>query len=80
MMTPSAQLDVVYEALSGLKYTSVIDGLRPDSTFCFNPSKQPFLDIYMDNPKEFVEILKLAIYRVIAQKRGNSKLPIIESA
>ena len=38
-MTPSAQLDVVYEALSGLKYTSVIDGLRPDSTFCFNPSK-----------------------------------------
>ena len=80
MMTPSAQLDVVYEALSGLKYTSVIDGLRPDSTFCFNPSKQPFLDIYMENPKEFVEILKLAIYRVIAQKRGNSKLPIIESA
>ena len=80
MMTQSAQLDIIYEALSSVKYTSVIDGLRPDSTFCFNPSKQPFLDIYTEDPKQFINTLRKAIYRIIALKRGSSKLPIIESA
>ena len=76
----SAQRDIIHQALSHPKYTDVIDGLRPDSTFCFNPSTQPFLDFYLESPKNFLDLLKTCIYMVIADKRGREKLPLIESA
>ena len=79
-MTESLQTEVMRDALFEKKYVDVIDGLRPDSTFCLNVTEEPFLSLYSDNPHEFMNTLRKAIIQIIAQKRGNSKYEIIESA
>jgi len=79
-MTESLQTEVMRDALYQHNYVDVIDGLRPDSTFCLNVAEEPFLSIYSDNPQEFMKTLRKSIIQVIVQKRGASKYEIIESA
>ena len=74
MMTESAKVDMIMQGLRTHDYVRVIDGLRPDSVFRFNPSEQPFLDLYIEDPNDFMRLLKLSIYKTLAEKRGNLQL------
>ena len=74
MMTESAKVDMIMQGLRTHNYVRVIDGLRPDSVFRFNPSEQPFLDLYIEDPNDFMRLLKLSIYKTLAEKRGNLQL------
>ena len=78
MMTESAKFDLIKQGLYDNKYIDTIDGLRPNSTFSFNPSEEPFLDVYLEDAKNFIDVLKDAIFSVLAEKRGN--LAMIKSA
>ena len=49
MMTESAKFDLIKQGLYDNKYIDTIDGLRPNSTFSFNPSEEPFLDVYLED-------------------------------
>ena len=48
MMTESAKFDLIKQGLYDNKYIDTIDGLSPTSTFSFNPSEEPFLDVYLE--------------------------------
>ena len=78
MMTESAKMDLLMEHLHSTKMLDIIDGLRPDSTFRFNPSVEPLIDLYLEDPTNFVSILKEAILRTISEKKGD--LSLIRSA
>ena len=77
-MTESAKIDLIRQGLYDRKYVDIIDGLRPDSTFSFDPSEEPFLNLYVEDPTEFLELLKTCIFRVMSEKQGN--LDMITSA
>ena len=78
MMTESAKFDLIKQGLYDNKYIDTIDGLRPNSTFSFNHSEEPFLEVYLEDAKNFIDVLKDAIFSVLAEKRGN--LAMIKSA
>ena len=78
MMTESAKFEIIKKGLYDNKYVDTIDGLRPNSTFSFNPSEEPFLDMYLEDAKDFIDVLRNAIFSVLAEKRGN--LSMIQSA
>ena len=69
-MTESAKMDLIIEHLHSTKMLDIVDGLRPDSTFRFNPSIEPLIDIYLEDPTKFVSMLKESILRTISEKRG----------
>ena len=72
--TDSYKVGVICDGLYSKGYVDVIDGLRPDSTFSFNPSTDEFIDIYLEDPTEFLELLRFSIYRILTEKRGNFEL------
>ena len=74
MSTKSAKIDMIMETLHSPSFISIIDGLRPNSTFRYNPSVEPIIDIYLENPKDFVSLLRESIYRTISEKKGNIDL------
>ena len=73
-MTESAKMDLIIEHLHSTKMLDIVDGLRPDSTFRFNPSIEPLIDIYLEDPTKFVSMLKESILRTISEKRGDIDL------
>ena len=73
-MTESAKMDAILEHLHTSKMLDIVDGLRPDSTFRFNPSIEPLIDIYLEDPTKFVSMLKESILRTISEKRGDIDL------
>ena len=73
-MTESAKMDLIIEHLHSTKMLDIVDGLRPDSTFRFNPSIEPLIDIYLEDPTKFVSMLKESILRTISEKRGDMDL------
>ena len=74
MSTESAKIDVIVESLHSPNLLAVIDGLRPNSVFRYNPSVEPIIDIYLENPKDFILLLRESIYRIISEKKGNIDL------
>ena len=74
MATQSSKIDTIMEGLYMNKYVDIIDGLRPNSTFCLNPSVEPFIDMYIDDSVEFLELLKIAIFKIMAEKKGSFDL------
>ena len=74
MATESAKIDMIMETLHSPNLLAIIDGLRPNSTFRYNPSTDHIIDIYLENPKEFVSLLKESLYRTISEKRGDVDL------
>ena len=74
MATQSAKIDMIMETLHSPNITAIIDGLRPNSTFRYNPSVEPVIDIYLENPKDFISLLRESIYRTISEKKGDIDL------
>tara|TARA_R110002051_G_scaffold323128_1_gene415772 strand:+ start:7460 stop:9412 length:1953 start_codon:yes stop_codon:yes gene_type:complete len=79
MSTSSAKLGMIVEGLYKHNYVDVIDGLRPDSTFNVNPSLSSFIEIYLEDSKQFLELMREAVFRILTEKRGKSKYELIES-
>jgi|TARA_R110000824_G_scaffold72633_2_gene185297 replicative DNA helicase Mcm len=79
-MTESAQVEMICDELYKTSYVDVIDGLRPNSTFCVDTTVEPFLSLYSDSPQQFLDVLRKSIIQVITSKRGKSKYEIIKSA
>jgi len=76
--TDSHKIGTICDGLYSKGYVDVIDGLRPDSTFSFNPSVDEFIEIYLEDPTKFLELLRVSIYNILAEKRGN--VDLIKSA
>ena len=72
--TDSYKIDAICKGLYKKGYVDVIDGLRPDSTFSFNPSLDEFIDLYLEDPTQFLALLRTSIYSILAEKRGNVDL------
>ena len=72
--TDSAKRDILTQALIDNRYTDVIDSLRPNSKISINPSQKGFLDMFVQYPNEFLDLLRESIYRVKAQKDGDLEL------
>ena len=49
MATESAKIDMIMETLHSPNLLAIIDGLRPNSTFRYNPSTDHIIDIYLEN-------------------------------
>ena len=74
LYTMSALQDLIYEEFSKLKWTKIIDALRPNGNLIVNILKEPFPDIYVGHPekKDFVDNVRSAVYRVLETRFGAS--------
>ena len=72
--TMSALQDQIFEEFSKLKWTKIIDALRPNGNLIVNILKEPFPDIYVGHPekKDFVDNVRSAVYRVLETRFGAS--------
>ena len=71
MNTESKLRDNLVEIFSELKWTNIIDGLTPSSTFTLDPEHLDFLDIYLEaGPQKFLDLVKDAVFVVMAQKKN----------
>jgi replicative DNA helicase Mcm len=76
MNTESKLRDNLVEIFSELKWTNIIDGLTPSSTFTLDPEHLDFLDIYLEaGPQKFLDLVKDAVFVVMAQKKNGVDIP-----
>tara|TARA_R110002020_G_scaffold11474_3_gene43161 strand:+ start:3004 stop:4965 length:1962 start_codon:yes stop_codon:yes gene_type:complete len=78
-MTTSAMQDKVFEVLSKRELSEVVEQLRPNSVFSIDAMRDDLLDIYSEckTPKEFLDIVKHAVFSILTQKHGSSvNIPI----
>ena len=76
MKTKSCMTDELVDTLSSVKWTSIIDGLTPTSTFTIDPRLEAFSDIFMESGyDDFVDLLRNAIYMVMKQKYIDIDVP-----
>ena len=54
--TTSALQDKIYEEFSKLKWTKIIDALRPNGNLIVNILKEPFPDIYTEHLEKSIVI------------------------
>ncbi len=48
-MTESAMRDQLVDALSSVKWTTIIDALRPNGVFTINGLQKPFCDLLLED-------------------------------
>jgi len=72
--TASALQDKIYEEFSKVKWTKIIDALRPNGNLIVNILKEPFPDIYTEHSEkqEFVKNVRGAVYRILEERFGRS--------
>ena len=76
MKTESKMADDLVETLSSVKWTNIIDGLTPTSTFTIDPRLDVFSDIFMEaGYEDFIDLLRNAIYTVMGQKYSDIDVP-----
>ena len=68
LMTESALVDTITEHFFTGNWTDIIDSLRPSDTFSINISKDPWLDLYLENQDTFKDAVKRAALMVKGQK------------
>ena len=70
--TSSALCDQLYDEFSMLKWTKIIDALRPNGNLIVNVLKEPFPDIYTSHSdkQEFVRNVRKAVFRILKEKFG----------
>ena len=73
--TTSALQDKIYEEFSKLKWTKIIDSLRPNGNFIVNILKEPFPDIYVEHleKQDFVDNVRRAVYKILEERFGTSR-------
>ena len=67
-MTESALKDRIAEEFSSIYWTDIIDALRPTDVFTINVSKDPWIDLYLENLETFRNTVKDAALLVKSQK------------
>ena len=67
-MTESALVDTITEHFFTGNWTDIIDSLRPSDTLSINISKDPWLDLYLENQENFKDAVKRAALMVKGQK------------
>jgi len=76
MKTKSCMTDELTEVLQAVKWTSIIDGLTPTSTFTIDPRLEEFSDIYIEaGYDDFVDMLRHSIYTIMEQKYNDIDVP-----
>lgn len=68
LMTESALVDTITEHFFTGNWTDIIDALRPSDTLSINVSKEPWLDLYLENQETFKDAVKRAALIVKGQK------------
>jgi len=66
MMTESAVVDKIVEEFSSVKWTQIIDAIRPDDIMTIDISKEPWVDLYLEYEENFKELAKQAFLSVKA--------------
>jgi len=74
VFTNSALQDRIYDEFSKLKWTNMIDALRPNGNFIVNILKEPFPDIYTEHleKQNFVDNVRHAVYRILEERFGKT--------
>ena len=67
-MTESAMRDRLIDALSSVKWTTIIDALRPNGTFTINGLQKPFCDLLLEDKDVFLDVLRQAVYEILKVK------------
>ena len=76
MKTKSCMTDELTEVLQAVKWTSIIDGLTPTSTFTIDPQLEVFSDIYIEaGYDDFITMLRKSIYTIMEQKYNDIDVP-----
>ena len=76
MKTESKMTDELTEVLQAVKWTKIIDGLTPTSTFTIDPRLEEFSDIFIEAGfDDFVDMLRSAIYTIMKQKYIDIDVP-----
>ena len=65
-MTESALVDKIVEEFSSVKWTQIIDAIRPDDIMTIDISKEPWGDLYLEYEENFKELAKQAFLSVKA--------------
>lgn len=61
----------LYDYLSTVENTTIIDALRPNSTYTLEINNDDILDIYSDANGRFMDILRTVVLRIIAEKKSD---------
>ena len=72
--TISALQDQIYQEFCKLKWTKIIDALRPNGNLIVNIVKEPFTDIYTghSDKQQFIQNIRLAVYKILSEKFGKT--------
>ena len=60
--------DQLVDALSSVKWTTIIDALRPNGTFTINGLQKPFCDLLLEDKDVFLDVLRQAVYEILKVK------------
>lgn len=71
MKTISYMEGELYDYLSTVENTTIIDALRPNSTYTLEINNDDILDIYSDANGRFMDILRTVVLRIIAEKKSD---------
>ena len=61
----------LHDYLSSVDHTTIIDALRPNSTYTLEVSDEKIIDIYSDANGKFMDILRTTVLRILAEKKPN---------
>jgi replicative DNA helicase Mcm len=61
----------LHDYLSSVKHTTIIDALRPNSTYTLEINDEKIIDIYTDANGKFMDILSKVVLRILAEKKPN---------
>lgn len=71
MNTISYMEGELYDYLSAVEHTTIIDALRPNSTYTLEINNDVILDIYSDTNGKFIDILRTVVLRIISEKKSD---------
>jgi len=71
MNTVSFMEGKLHDYLSTIEHTTIIDALRPNSTYTIEINNEEITDIYTDANGKFMDILKIVVLRILSEKKPN---------
>ena len=61
----------LYDYLSTVENTTIIDALRPNSTYTLDINNDDIINIYSDANGKFMAILRTVVLRIISEKKSD---------
>lgn len=71
MKTISYMEGELYDYLSTVENTTIIDALRPNSTYTLEINNDAIINIYSDANGRFMDILRTVVLRIISEKKSD---------